>query len=704
RGAQPRVTPIHHRALTLSLSLVLFALALVYSGFASFGTFASYDDEGYFQAALTLIRNGARPYDDVVLPYGPAWLAVREFTHDVLHVPTTTDGVRFATMAAWLAAAGLCAALTVRCIRERQARAPLAIVAFGYALVVLRTLANEPGHPQDVALMCTLLAVYAALGARDSLDPRPLALASTLACGATWALTALTKINVGLFVGLALAHDGFRARFLRIAVLVTGLVLPWILMRERIAEGEVLALALASNVAWWAGTRAHRRVPDGASIALDHVDERQPPALNRLIFGAAAGVCALAIVAWVSTYGTSLVALAEALILAPLRFTSEIDRPLSIPAFGAFSAVLSLASWIFVQRTRRTPSGVLKFAFSATASIFSITSPGIAIAIALPWTWVAIDGTRERALLVRLAALFPLQAFPVSGTQLSLGVLPLLIVSILVLEDGLAHIVGSHRRTTLRWCAAASALLVVALSGISARDEYLAREHLPLPGAERTRFDEIWGARQRCLAATLTASKASFVSVRGDHSMHAWSRQIPPSFVLQSHAFGVLSTKQQATLVDDCSSAARLLLLDQLGRWSAVERAAIPLLAYADSECVAAGRLRTDVICHRRGEEPPVWNECALLADRSRLELDMRMPADVAFSRVKRALVVDVERGLILADSSGRERALRVDVARGTLVLAEPLPNDRAAFSCVRLLDANGTRLVTLQVVVAVLE
>jgi hypothetical protein len=171
--------------------------------------------------------------------------------------------------------------------------------------------------------------------------------------------------------------------------------------------------------------------------------------------------------------------------------------------------------------------------------------------------------------------------------------------------------------------------------------------------------------------------------------------------VLQSHEFGVLSADQQTQLADDCRAASRLLVLDQPGRWSEAERARIPLLAYADRELVAGGRLRTDVLLHRRGEPPPQWARCALLAVPDALELEMRLPAGVLLGRAKRAAVIDAEHGTIRADSASREHGLRVDVARGVLVLASPLPRDRAAFTCVRLFDANGARIVTLPVVVA---
>lgn len=753
-------------ALAIALSIATLAAGASFAWHVAFGTYAPYDDEGYFQAALALLEGGARLYDDVVTPYGPAWLATREVAHEAFGAPVSTDGVRLALIPVWIASALACAGLAGLCSHDRSLRAPLALVVFVCAVVQLRALANEPGHPQDVALLFALVALLSAVWSQrqreDELDPRPSrgsggangararssSRAAWALAGASWALASLTKVNVGAASGLALVAHALRGRRSGIVALVAGIAFPWALMHARLDEPECIALALASNVAWgtvlatrWRSTsalepRTAAREPGSGSRSLSPL----------VVAAASALVVLVATVAWLAARRTSVGALVSAVLVGPLRFTSEIERALDVPPLGMLSALASLGVFVVVRRSGRSPGERAKLAFGTAATALAIVEPGAAIAFALPWSWIALgvvahvsearrmstgvphfehahyaenaehvengengengeDAARvdarlePRTLVALTAALFPLQAFPVSGTQLVLGALPLVVLGLVSLADGLAR-AGAGRARPVAWVSAVCALAVLATSASSARTAYLARDDLSLEGASRTRFDELWGARQACLAATLRASDAAFVSVRGDHSLHAWSGRPPPSRVLVSHAFGVLSSAQHAELVDDCRASAALLVLDQPGRWNAATRAGVPLLAYVDAELVPGGRLRTDVLMHRRDAPPPRWSRCAFLATPAALELDVRLPPGVSLARARRAQIVDAERGVVLADSADRARGLAIDVARAKLSLDAPLPRERAAFACVRLLDANGVRTLTLPIVV----
>src|SRR5204863_9326494 len=125
------------------------------------------------------------------------------------------------------------------------------------------------------------------------------------------------KVNVGLFVGLAFAACAARARLLRVLVFAAGLALPWVLMRARVDELEVVALALASNVAWATAHGAKRRTDAERASELAPDAERDPAAPDVRVFAGAALVCALAILLWLTTLGTSIGALTEAVIVAP---------------------------------------------------------------------------------------------------------------------------------------------------------------------------------------------------------------------------------------------------------------------------------------------------------------------------------------------------------------------------------------------------
>lgn len=717
------------QALAALLALATLAAGCAYASFVAFGTYAPYDDEGYFQAALALVRGGARLYDDVETPYGPAWLVARELAHGALRVPLSTDGARIALVPTWIAAALACAAAAAACARGTSARVPTALVAFACALVHVRALANEPGHPQDTALLLALVALVAAQwsgrGARDvdaGSSRRGSARALSAVAGVAWAGAVLTKVNVGVLSGLPLVAHAVRARGLRAGACLAGLALPWALMRARLGEPECIALALASNVAW---ATACGVIWSARGPARDEAMHPRARSFDLVLALVAALATAVVLVAWLVARGTSVQAFVSCVFVAPLRFTSQIERGLDVPLLGSASALVSLAAWSAARRAGTRIGVTAKLAFGVAAVVLGLADSGAAVAFALPWSWLALEGRadvrreraeaslavdvdtsaaeardRARGLLALFAALFPLQAFPVTGTQLVLGALPLVVLGVVAVGD-VARLATARARRLLAAAASCGALVAVVVGAHAARAASVERDALPLAGARLTRFDEFWGARQACLAATLAASDAAFVSVRGDHSLHAWTGRAPPSSVLVSHAFGVLSAAQHARLVDDLRRASRPLVLDQPGRWSAATRASVPLLAFVDAELAAGGRIRTDVLMHRRGDPPPQWSRCALLASPDALELELRVPGDVALARARRVQVFDAESGALLADSADRARGARIELASKRVVLAAPLARGRAAFGCLRLLDANGERFLTLPIVLA---
>jgi hypothetical protein len=255
-------------------ALSLAAAAAVYAWLRAFSTFRAYDDEGYFLVLVRHLLAGRAIYDDVPTVYGPAYLAYRWLLNGACGVPLGTDGVRWTTLAAWLAAVLLVLWITRLLTRRQRLSGWLALAASGFAVLHLYVLAHEPGHPHELGLLLFLggLAGFAALRERR-------AAIAALVLGLAIGGLAATKLNLGVLLAppallavLADERSGWRA--LRWPLLGFALVLPWLLMHAYLAEPWAQglgAVAVAGVLSAFAlsdpARRAERRLELGLSLA-----------------------------------------------------------------------------------------------------------------------------------------------------------------------------------------------------------------------------------------------------------------------------------------------------------------------------------------------------------------------------------------------------------------------------------------------------
>lgn len=183
--------------LTLLLMTVL-ALA------NSFSTFAPYDDESYVMMTIMTFHQGHPLYTDTYSQYGPGFYFLQSGLYDTLGLALTHDVTRLKTVWFWLCSAAAGAAIVHRITRVSAfgkasagngCKLCLVLVSFCVFGIHLQKLALEPGHPQEWALLLSLLAVLVVIG--DGKTKWWLA-------GVLVAAVGLIKVNAGAVLALPL--------------------------------------------------------------------------------------------------------------------------------------------------------------------------------------------------------------------------------------------------------------------------------------------------------------------------------------------------------------------------------------------------------------------------------------------------------------------------------------------------------------------
>ncbi|MBK7877337.1 MAG: hypothetical protein IPJ77_16620 [Planctomycetes bacterium] len=613
----------------VAVLLVACAAAIVarFAWVWCFAQIMEYDDEGYLLVAVQHLLDGRAPYGTIQVPYGPVYFAERWFLHDVLSVPATTDGVRWITAASWWSAS-LAVGACVACVRRSGlARWCWAAIATLGAAWMFRDLAFEPGHPQETFALVSALGLLG-LAALEARGRAPL-----LAWCALAAALVLVKANVGVFCAAAALVVGVlderwgAPRALRAGAIVVGALAPLALVEARLAEPWVLEFAL---------TGALGAVALGAWSAL-----RSAPAVfdarpRRLGTAVAVGACVLvAGLAFALARGATFAETFEALVLAPLRFARGFERAppehafaLAVNAAGAgLGAALGFGPAAWRARAERAGLGLLRCAFAAFVLAF-VHQPFVLLAYAPGWTWLAIGGASARPrdassrLCVGLAwfALFErLQAYPVAGTQASVGQFALVPLAVLAAAEA-CDTFASARASVARVARVAPAIVLVALGGALIRAEramtrvHARGEPLGLPGAERVRTWHLHAVTMRWLAANLGAAPSTFVSVLGSNSLYAWSGKRPPTATLVSHAWGLVPPAEQEALAAALLAERDPRLVEHPGLLEPIDRAQ-PFLAFAEREFRVYARFGAYALACRRERTDPALVRCAWWCD-----------------------------------------------------------------------------------------
>jgi hypothetical protein len=506
-----------------------------------FTTFGAFDDDGYFLQAYREFLSGRTAYDQVFAFYGPFTFYGGALIARFNAIHATHDTFRWAYLAAWIAIALLLAGIIWRWTGQ-FAPTVIAFFLIGFRLLAL---AVSVGHPQVWVILAVALLLWVGI---DWIY-QPGQQWRALCAGSLLALVVLCKINIGIFVAVAIGLAGslvLRGRLrtlvstlFLIAAIVLGLlvfVASSVASEKSFALVYILTLAITTAI-------AVRRVP-GQTLSVS--------SLLWLAVGSVTWV--VAGVGLILLYGTTARALFNALIVYPALLARSYHLPY-LAGTGAASIVISIAGIIagaavFYRHRLGEPLPVwlapLKVAAGAGLLFAFIRWPGGAFAGSFLFFWLLLvddapipqSRYANRLFLVVLSLLFSLQFYPVAGSQLVWAeLLPILVAGVLM-ADGMdsiqQNIVASKLPLLVRTAALGIgplfAILLFVPCGKAAVTRYRQWQYsqpLALPGANWLRLTPWENTSLAASVNELRRNCGAVLTVPGMYSYSIWSG-VPP--------------------------------------------------------------------------------------------------------------------------------------------------------------------------------
>ena len=512
-------------------------------------------------------------YDVVFTQYGPVYYVYEWFLHRVLSIPLTHDATRWLCIVHWLAAAALLGVVG----RVMTGSLVAGLFAFSQGAIHLAHLGREPGHPQEIIALLLALGLVAA----NRID-RKIGLP---ALGAVGAFLLFIKPNVGIFFAAALfltfyfhSNRAGAGASGRTWLLIAGCaLLPFLLMRRHVMFEWCRNYSLVAALGIVAAALAARDVT-GHQVSF-----------RRWIEAVVAFVAAALVFAGIAMFtGTSAAGLLDGLLLTPLRTPDIAILPLRVPNFAVVNALASLVVAMLASATaghsrRDSAITLLKLCFVLVSSFVLFGRPNAQLMYILPWVWlVAIPGRNgatghalatsfPRVFLALAAAWQSLQAYPIAGTQLTLGSMLLVVATTVCLADlvieGRARWpqranVLTHSPVAHVACAAA---LLCFFTFIwcrlpAARRNYASLTQLNLPGARLVRTDTAMVQRYQALAQYLQANCDTFITCPGINDFYFWTSKRPPTH-LNPTTISILTAQQQEQIVAALRRAEKPLIV-----------------------------------------------------------------------------------------------------------------------------------------------
>jgi len=541
----------------LGICLAALAISVCYGFFALFSTFVSYDDEGVFLVVKQLYLEGYQLYRDIFWPYGPAWLALPEVVHGWLGVPLTHTAARFLTLLNWLMLAFASGLL----VRRLTGSGCLALATFLGVFVYTDTVVNEPGHPQGLIALLTVVAILLS-------SPRWRSGWGWLLVGTVTGVVFNLKINAGVFILLAatvLFTAAYRGgsgttRLLHGLAIALSVATPFLLMWPHLSNPECSAFATLVALAAMA-----------VSLTLAMGEARSAP--DRLVgplgFGAGFLLANLAALGLAAAHGVSVIDIYDDLRhyrgsqVAFWHFFREYSvAPLGMGVAALICSVIlirnSAAPWL--PALLNVFRSVLLLVLLVTMAMDNRASTHYFQAWVLPWCWLCLwEGSsptvdRGRQFLACTAVFSPLLSYPLPGSQVHMGsflLLPAVAACARDLFDGLAagnsFGLKKQRRFVVRFAPGAllaMAFLQVAILASKVEANYRNHRELGLPGTRFLRLGERQVNIYRELVAELDRADVALMS-SGFNSLYLWSAAGMPAPVLLSHSLAFLPVADQ---------------------------------------------------------------------------------------------------------------------------------------------------------------
>jgi hypothetical protein len=437
--------------LRAGIALAAFLVVLLFAQYALATVFNTYDDEGYMLLSLDHYLQRSHLYTETFSQYGPFYFYVQTAFFRLLQLPVSHDSGRLVALICWLLSA-VSGGYFVYRVSNNMVLASAAMLACGQLAIVL---ANEPGHPQQVILPIFMVACCASV-------LRGRGRSGLLLLGALGAALLFTKINVGVYYLVALAHvlvcsfPSSRLRTAGVALLCAYAVgCPLLLMHRDIVDPYP-----------WARGYCLLAMLYGVSVFLAGSFTMPPaPRPMRRIGYAAAGAFSVAmlIVAGTMLQGMSLATLMEGVLWAPLRHPGVFFVPYLVRMREVFGAVLVTAciAALYWYRDRAWARadwiGAVRCAVGlCVIYMLAVRRENLAWALQfLPLGLLPISGQEwrpsdffPRLFITSLAATQFLQPYPVAGSQLGIAAAPALLWAFICVYDGADGLFSLARRAT----------------------------------------------------------------------------------------------------------------------------------------------------------------------------------------------------------------------------------------------------------------
>jgi hypothetical protein len=488
---------------------------------AMFNGFHVYDDEGSILITLRDYMSGHPLLTPNIPYYGPFFYETFGGLFKLLGIAPTNDSGRFVTLVIWLIASVLGAVAAYRLTRNLW----IALVAQLVTFVLLTALTREPMTTYGLLSLLMLALVVAATFASS----RPRAAAATI--GAIVGALCVVKINVGAFAVLAVVFAWAASlaplwrRFALPAMGAAITVAPFLLVANLLGRGWVLDFALIVSLSAAALGIACMQAPPLKPPA--------PPAAWLMVGGAVMIAVSLAVAVAGGTHAGDIW---DGLVVRAVSFPQLFTLPVDVNLLVVLGAVISVVACIDSLRARisRQIADVARLVAGLfiLISVLLLPTPTWLLGLALAWVVTRPpEGTPAqyvRFVLPALAVMESLQAYPVAGTQLSLGALLVILVGATILNDGITGLKASWapRVAPLALIFAAA---VLALEGFIAGSQFISHTPSGLPGAESVRMPARQVTQLRQLVAAIDRGCSSFVTFPGMNSLYIWTGQEPPS-------------------------------------------------------------------------------------------------------------------------------------------------------------------------------
>ena len=530
--------------------MLALAAAATLAYFRAFSFFGVNDDEGYIQQTVRSYLDGHRLFDEIFTQYGPAFYVFESIIHRTLGMPLSHDVERFVTIGLWVSASAAIGWAVLRITRSWMA----ATLTFAGVFVHLMPLISEPGHPQGPLMLVIALMVLVGAWHSGTISTRQATVA-----GALTAFALLVKINVGIYLAI-----GFALPLLFLIRPINGGLTIALCLAAAVAAGSLPFLVMRSYVRSWALAYATIVSLSVASSIVAFARGRHGVIAARVpvTFALSIGAAAACLVGPALLRGTSVAALIDGTIVRPSGFDRIFSMPLILPASGIIVAGVGLVLAIALAFRQPRPAendstvAVAKALVAVAGLSLGRFGYGSQLAYFTPYLWIAAWPSGKstatldsgRAILVLIAVLQSLQAYPVAGTQMAVATVLMFPIAFVCAHDALTFL--AERFVAVRWwpravqvaCIAAGILFYrPSFTAAVWRGAYDASVSARLKGAEHVHIPATELAPYQWLVATTQAECKALVTLPGLYSLNAWSG-VPPVNALNATTWMTLLT------------------------------------------------------------------------------------------------------------------------------------------------------------------